>query len=90
MKKQERNIFSYNEFLLKIGRKVMDLRLKKQYTRKCLADMADISEKYLYEIEVGKKACSGYILYRLATSLHISLDYLTEYTEVPFYEMEEM
>lgn len=63
------------EFSEKTGRKIMELRLRKGYTRDCLAEMADISPKFLYEIEAGKKCCSSYVLYRIARALEVNSDY---------------
>ena len=63
------------EFTTKIGQRIMDLRMRKKLSREYLAEEADISPKYLYEIEKGKKGCSAYILYRLFNALDISLDY---------------
>lgn len=67
------------EFTTKIGQRIMDLRMRKKFLKKLsreyLAEEADISPKYLYEIEKGKKGCSAYILYRLFNALDISLDY---------------
>lgn len=54
----------------------MSLRNQRGYSRECLAELADISSKYLYEIETGKKGCSSYVLFRLAYSLDVSVDYL--------------
>ena len=35
--------------------------------------LAPISPKFLYEIEVGKKGCSSYVLYMLARALDVSV-----------------
>lgn len=45
----------YNEFNEKTGKKIREVRLKREYTRDYLAVQADISSKFLYEIEIGKK-----------------------------------
>lgn len=34
-----------------IGHRIMDLRVSQKISREKLADMADISQKFLYEIE---------------------------------------
>lgn len=54
----------------------MDVRVSNHFTREFLAEKADISPKYLYEIEIGQKGCSAYILYRLSEALDIRMDYL--------------
>ena len=75
----------YNEFNTKTGKKIREVRLKRKYTRDYLAVQADISSKFLYEIEIGKKGCSAYILYRLAVALGVKVDCLIAYdgTEYP-------
>lgn len=67
---------TYEEFNLKIGRKIMQIRKKKALTREYLAELADISPKFLYEIEMGKKGCSSYILYRISSALDVLPDFL--------------
>lgn len=67
---------SYVEFNRMIGKRIMAVRLKNNYTREYLAEMADISPKYLYEIEIGKKGCSSYILYRLTDALNVKIEYI--------------
>lgn len=64
----------YKEFNQKTGEQIAKMRIKNNYTRECLAAMAGISPKFLYEIETGKKGCSSYVLYRIARSLKISAD----------------
>lgn len=54
----------------------MYIRLQHNYTREYLAERADISAKYLYEVEMGKKGCSAYIFYRLASALEVNSDYI--------------
>lgn len=47
---------AYDEFNIEIGKRIKKLRLQKEYTREYLAECADISAKFLYEVESGKKA----------------------------------
>lgn len=70
---------SYNEFNINIGKKIKELRVEKAFSRTLLAARADISAKFLYEIELGKKGCSCYILYRLAVALGVRVDRLIPY-----------
>lgn len=67
---------SYVEFNKSIGDRIMMLRIANHLSRERLAEMADISTKFLYEVENGKKGCSAYVLYRLATALGIKSDYV--------------
>ena len=66
----------YQGFNLRTGKKIKNLRMGKKLTREYLAESADISCKFLYEVETGKKGCSAYVLYRLAKSLNVSADFL--------------
>ena len=47
---------------LTAGMRIKKLRLEKRYTREQLAYLADISDKFLYEIESGKKGFSAVTL----------------------------
>lgn len=67
---------THEKFNMKIGRNIMTFRIRKNYTREYLAELADISPKFLYEIEIGKKGCSSYILFMLANSLNVDVNFL--------------
>ena len=54
----------------------MVLRNDRGYTREQLAELADISEKFLYEIETGKKGFSANTLSRISKALSVSCDYI--------------
>lgn len=58
------------------GERIMQLRLDRRYTREQLAYLADISEKFLYEIEMDKKGFSATTLKNLAEALEVSMDYI--------------
>lgn len=59
-----------------IGERIRELRELQHYTREGLAEKVDISAKFLYEIEVGKKGFSADTLGRIAQALSISCDYI--------------
>ena len=59
-----------------VGERIMVLRNDRGYTREQLAELADISEKFLYEIETGKKGFSAMTLMHLSKALEVSLDYI--------------
>lgn len=48
---------NYEEFKEMLGKRMMDLRCKQRMTREYLAEQADISPKFLYEIEMEKNLC---------------------------------
>lgn len=59
-----------------VGERVMLLRKKRGYTREGLSESAEISAKFLYEIETDKKGFSAYTLVKLAQVLEVSTDYI--------------
>lgn len=64
------------EFNKKVGQRIRSARQTHNYTREYLAELADISPKFLYEVETGKKGCSTYVLYRIANALELKSDYI--------------
>lgn len=70
--------YAYDEFNIQIGKRIKKLRLQREYTREYLAECADISAKFLYEVETGKKGCSAYVLYRVAISLGVTVNYFLQ------------
>ena len=58
------------------GERIMLLRKDRRYSRGQLSNLAGISEKFLYEIEMGKKGFSAQTLTRIADALEVSLDYI--------------
>lgn len=64
------------DFNKEVGKRIKQIRQKNNYTREYLAEVADISPKFLYEIETGKKGCSSYVLYRITIALDVRSDYL--------------
>ena len=58
------------------GSRIRMLREEKQYTREYLAEIADISAKFLYEIEHGQKGFSAETLYRLCEALDTNSDFI--------------
>lgn len=58
------------------GIRIRVLREEKKFTRELLAEKADISPKFLYEIEKGNKGFSAGTLYRLAKALETTADYI--------------
>ena len=60
----------------KVGERIRELREIQGYTREALAEKADITSKFLYEIEVGKKGFSAETLCKMAKALTVSCDYI--------------
>lgn len=59
-----------------VASRIMNLRKDKGYSRETLAELADISSGFLYEIETGKKGLSAATLKQIAEALEVSSDYL--------------
>ena len=65
-----------NDFEKKVGGRIRELRENYGLSREKLSEMAEITPKFLYEIEVGRKGMSAYTLYNLADALNVTCDYL--------------
>lgn len=59
-----------------LGNRIRKLRKERGLKQKDLAEMADISEKYISSLETGAASCSLAVLVALANSLNTSIDYL--------------
>ena len=56
--------------------KIKGLRIHQGYTVEQLAEEANISTKFLYEIEAGRKGFSANVLYKISKALNVSCDYI--------------
>lgn len=61
---------------VEMGYRIYNLRVVRGYSRERLSGLADISVKFLYEIETGKKSFSVNTLIKLSGALDISSDYI--------------
>ena len=59
-----------------VGKRIRILREKRDMTREELANKAEITSKFLYEVENGKKGMSASNLYKIAMALSTSCDYI--------------
>jgi XRE family aerobic/anaerobic benzoate catabolism transcriptional regulator len=67
---------SDEEFLAALGKKVRELREQRRLARKMLAEAADVSERYLAQLESGSGNFSVILLRRVATALNVRITYL--------------
>lgn len=58
------------------GERILLTRGRRGYTRETLAELADISPKFLYEIETGRKGFSALVLHNLCKALEVDCDYI--------------
>lgn len=61
---------------VEIGLRIQEVRKERNMTREDLAEKAEISTKFLYEVEIGKKGLSAESVYKISKALSISCDYL--------------
>ncbi len=66
-----------------IGARVRACRENVGLTREKLAEMIDVSPRFIYDIELGNRGMSLSTLANLAPHLHVSTDYLL-YGTLPF------
>ncbi|MCD8074743.1 MAG: helix-turn-helix domain-containing protein [Lachnospiraceae bacterium] len=62
--------------LVKIGNRIRLARRENKLTQEKLAELADVTPHYIYEIEHGLKAMSLDTLEKISLALDLSLDYL--------------
>ncbi len=73
---------SKSDFLIRVGKRIGEERRNQALSQMQLAEMANISDIYLSNIECGKQNPSADVLYRLSKALQISVDALL-LTEIP-------
>lgn len=71
-----RNIEGEIMFKREIGKRIRKIREEKEMTRDQLAAGAEITTKFLYELENGKKGLSANTLLKIAKALSCSCDYI--------------
>jgi XRE family transcriptional regulator, aerobic/anaerobic benzoate catabolism transcriptional regulator len=62
--------------LTSLGRRVRELREQRSLARKVLAEAADVSERYLAQLESGSGNASVILLRRVAAALNVRMTYL--------------
>lgn len=65
-----------NKLYKDAGARIQELRCERNYTRSMVAEKVEISEKFLYEIETGRKGFSTETLYRLSDLFGVTCDYI--------------
>lgn len=61
---------------VEIGLRIQEVRKERNMTREDLAEKAEISTKFLYEVEIGKKGLSAESVWKISRALSVSSDYL--------------
>jgi len=70
------NLPVMNDFNVETGKRIKGQRLKQGMTRDALSQKAGISDKFLYEIEIGKKGMSAETLYKITNVLNVTTDWV--------------
>ena len=65
-------------FYVEIGKRIKEKRKHAGLTRERLATMSCISDKFLYDIEVGNKGISAETLHKISKALGVQTDWLME------------
>ena len=65
-----------DQYLDRLGERVRTLRHQRGMTRKALAQHAEVSERYLAQLESGEGNCSIVLLRRIAQALGVALPQL--------------
>lgn len=73
-----------------IGNRIRETREERGITREFLAENSEISTKFLYEIENGKKGLSAETLLKISGSLGCSCDYLLTGMEGSYKKSNEL
>lgn len=61
---------------ISIGGRIREIREERGYTREKLAEYADISADFIWEIETGRKSMKVQNLGKIAVALDVTTDYL--------------
>lgn len=61
---------------VKMGERIKKQRLLNGFSREKLAELADITPRFCYDIELGSKNMSLHTLSKISEALHVSTDYL--------------
>ena len=72
---QEIKFYVYRK-KFEIGQRIQKLREKQGYTREHLAEIAEISDRFLTDIETGRKGTSSTTILKLAIALNTTTDFL--------------
>lgn len=79
-----------NNFNKEVGLRISKLRECRKLTREKLGELSNISDRFIYDIEIGKKGMSAETLYNLSKALNVTSDYIlfgSETNESRFYDV---
>lgn len=65
-----------NKFDEKLGVRIRQLRSQRKLSREKLVELSDISDRFIYDIENGKKGMSAETLYKFSKVFNVTSDYI--------------
>jgi transcriptional regulator with XRE-family HTH domain len=68
-------------FAQKVGKRIKQVRLEKGFSQEQLGLAIDVSQTYISEIESGTHNISLYVAYKIANSLGVRIDDLTNFDD---------
>lgn len=72
-----------------IGNRIQSVRKERGYTREQLAEYADVSVDFLWQIETGRSSMNAQNLGKIAAALDVTTDYLV-YGKTAYSENEKL
>lgn len=69
-----------------IGERIAHLRVERGYSRDAFANQIGVSTRFLYDLEVGRKGFSVWVLYNISQALSVSCDHVITGREDSHYE----
>lgn len=63
-------------FKQELGKRIRQIRVEKEMTREEFAERAELTSKFIYEVEHGKKGLSAKTLLKISQALDCSCDYI--------------
>ena len=74
--------------LKELGKRIKIIRRDQNLTQEMLAEKADVSQHYIYEIEAGRKAMSIHSFASVTSALDVSADYLLFGNEPKLFDVD--
>ena len=74
----DENALDEQGFLLRLGQRVRQIRAQRGMSRRLLAETADVSERYLAQLETGKGNVSILLLRQIAAAMGVRVDTLVD------------
>jgi len=77
MMDKEKDNVKRQEFMMAFGRNLKRLRQERGWTQEHLSIIVQIDDKYVHDLETGKKCASSWLAKKLAVAFEVTMDELT-------------